>query len=136
MTVTTPGRRVLAAVVLLAGAVLPPTGVVLQAHQAALPQGRGHQEFVRVCTGCHPAEDAVKGLRRSRQGWQQIVDDMVVRGAEGTDEELKRIVDYLTEHFGPSSGRVDGAGGDTIAAVGHESERGTRCGISRSRWPR
>lgn len=74
------------------------------AQQPTLPEGPGKAEFQRVCAGCHPAEDAIKGARRSRDGWQQVVDDMVVRGAEGNDRELKLVVDYLVAHFGPSSG--------------------------------
>lgn len=106
MAATMPGRRVgLAAAVLLAGAGLAPAAVVLRAGQAALPDGRGKPQFERVCAGCHPAEDAVKGGRRSREGWQRVVDDMVVRGAEGSDDDLKLVVEYLTEQFGPSSGR-------------------------------
>jgi hypothetical protein len=93
------------AAVVLIGAALLVSAAGVRARQTTLPEGRGKPEFERVCAGCHPAEDAVKGPRRSRQGWQQIVDDMVVRGAEGSDDDLKLVVEYLTEHFGPSSGR-------------------------------
>ena len=86
------------AVALVAGAVTVP------ANQPTLPDGPGKAEFQRVCSGCHAAEDAVKGMRRSRQGWQQVVEDMVVRGAEGSDDDLKLVVEYLTGQFGPSSG--------------------------------
>jgi len=94
-------RRAVA--VVLVGA-LPLVYATVVARQATLPDGRGKREFEKVCAGCHPVEDAVRGSRRARESWQQIVDDMVVRGAEGSDAELKLVVDYLTEHFGPSSG--------------------------------
>ena len=84
----------------LVGALPLVCATVLVAHQAALPDGRGKREFERVCAGCHPVEDVVRGPRRSRDSWQQIVDDMVVRGAEGSEAELKLVVDYLTERFG------------------------------------
>lgn len=102
---TTHGRRVSAAAVVLIGVAWLVNVEGARARQSALPEGRGKQEFERVCAGCHPAEDAVKGGRRSREGWQRVIDDMVVRGAEGSDDDLKVIVDYLTEHFGPSPGR-------------------------------
>ena len=73
----------------------------LGARQTPLPDGTGKKEFQQVCSGCHPAEDAVTGPRRSRAAWQQVVQEMVVRGAEGSDDELKLVVDYLTEQFGP-----------------------------------
>ena len=137
MAASRHGRRVGAAAVGLAGVALQLSAAGLLAHQSPLPDGRGKAEFQRVCAGCHPAEDAVKGVRRSREGWQQVVDDMVVRGAEGSDEELKLVVDYLTERFGPSSGRPPELGTLGVApSVRHEGERGIPCGISRSRWPR
>lgn len=95
-------RAHVVAMLVLSGALL--LGATMLANQATLPEGRGKAEFQRVCAGCHPAEDAVKGARRSREGWQQVVEDMVVRGAEGSDQELKLVVDYLTEQFGPRPG--------------------------------
>jgi mono/diheme cytochrome c family protein len=94
-----------AVALVLAGAAALIGATALAADQAMWPEGRGSSEFQRVCSGCHSAEAAVNGTRRSRERWQQVVDDMVVRGAEGSDEELKLVVEYLTEHFGPPSVR-------------------------------
>jgi mono/diheme cytochrome c family protein len=77
---------------------------LLVARQTPLPEGKGKTEFQQVCSGCHAPEAAVAGTRRSRDGWQQVVQEMVVRGAEGSDEELALVVDYLTTHFGPPPG--------------------------------
>jgi mono/diheme cytochrome c family protein len=74
------------------------------AQQPSLPDGRGKAEFQRVCSGCHAPEAVVDGRRRSRESWRQVVDDMVVRGAEGSDDDLKLVLDYLVEHFGPPPG--------------------------------
>ena len=98
------GRRRGPVVLALLGGVPWLWGTALVAQPAALPDGRGKAEFLRICSGCHAAADAAQAPRRSRERWQQVVDDMVVRGAEGSDAELKLVVDYLTEHFGPSSG--------------------------------
>jgi competence protein ComEA len=64
-----------------------------------LPDGRGRDEVQKICTGCHEV-GTVTGSRRTRIGWQQNVDDMVARGAEGSDEDLQAAVDYLTRYFG------------------------------------
>jgi competence protein ComEA len=40
-------------------------------------------------------------------GWTGIVNDMVSRGAQGTDDEFDRVVKYLTAHFGPSNSSGD-----------------------------
>ena len=67
----------------------------------SLPQGKGRAEFQRICGKCHGLEMATK-LRQSADGWSAIVDDMVSRGAEGTDDELELIVKYLAANFGKS----------------------------------
>jgi competence protein ComEA len=35
--------------------------------------------------------------------WSAIVDDMVSRGAQGTDDEFELIVKYLAANFGPAN---------------------------------
>ena len=36
-------------------------------------------------------------------GWEAVVNDMVSKGARGTDDEFDRVVNYLGQHFGPNS---------------------------------
>jgi competence ComEA-like helix-hairpin-helix protein len=70
--------------------------------QDTLPEGRGKAEFSRICSQCH-AITIVTKLRNSEDGWSGVVDDMVSRGAQGTDDEFNRVVKYLAAHFGPDS---------------------------------
>ena len=70
--------------------------------QDTLPEGRGKAEFSRICSQCH-AVTIVTKLRNSEDGWSGVVDDMVSRGAQGTDDEFNRVVKYLAAHFGPDS---------------------------------
>jgi competence ComEA-like helix-hairpin-helix protein len=65
----------------------------------ALPNGKGKDAVKKVCTGCHEL-DTVVGARRTRIGWQRNVQDMAARGAEGSDDEMEAIVEYLTAFFG------------------------------------
>jgi mono/diheme cytochrome c family protein len=65
-----------------------------------LPEGKGQQETARICTACHTIDNVVT-QRHDRAGWQKLVDDMAARGADGTDEQLALIVDYLTKNFTP-----------------------------------
>jgi outer membrane protein assembly factor BamB len=39
-------------------------------------------------------------MRQTRTQWLQTVNQMVARGAQGTDEQLLTVVDYLSEHYG------------------------------------
>lgn len=67
-----------------------------------LPEGRGKAEFSRICSQCH-AVTIVTKLRMTEDGWSGVVNDMVSRGAQGTDDEFDRIVRYLGAHFGPNN---------------------------------
>jgi glucose dehydrogenase len=67
--------------------------------QIKLPDGEGKAELVRTCSACHGLETAIDATR-TESGWRRIVDLMADRGAQGTAEELARIVKYLTKNFG------------------------------------
>jgi beta-lactamase regulating signal transducer with metallopeptidase domain/cytochrome c5 len=73
-----------------------------------LPEGTGKSVFENTCGGCHGA-DIVIGQTGTREVWQGLVDSMRSRGALGTDEEFRDIVNYLTTYFGvPKTARVEG----------------------------
>ena len=65
------------------------------ADRPKLPEGRGKETMMRICGGCHGAE-IVLGKRLDRDGWSQVVVNMIQRGAQGSDDEFADIVDYLT----------------------------------------
>jgi competence ComEA-like helix-hairpin-helix protein len=69
------------------------------AAQNELPEGPGREALKRVCTSCHEI-DTVTGARYTRIGWRQNVDEMVSRGAEGSEKDLDAIVEYLVAHYG------------------------------------
>ena len=66
---------------------------------AVLPDGPGKAVVERLCASCHAIENVIEA-RRTKLGWQRMVEDMVGRGAEGSEEEFKAVVDYLTAHYG------------------------------------
>jgi mono/diheme cytochrome c family protein len=65
----------------------------------SLPEGAGKSTFENTCGGCHGA-DIVIGQTGTRDVWQDTVDSMRSRGALGTDDDFKTIVNYLTMYFG------------------------------------
>lgn len=71
--------------------------------QKQLPDGPGKDVVERVCSACHGPE-IVMGKRLTKDGWTQVVEDMIQRGAQGSDDDFAQIVDYLSAHFSPSSG--------------------------------
>lgn len=50
----------------------------------------------RLCAACHPFEYVV-AVRRTRAQWEATVENMIGRGARGTNAELTAVIDYLAE---------------------------------------
>jgi competence protein ComEA len=70
-----------------------------------LPDGPGKEAMERVCTACHGAE-IVMGRGLTKDGWTQVVEEMIGRGAQGSEDDFAQIVDYLAKNFPP---QPDGA---------------------------
>jgi quinoprotein glucose dehydrogenase len=70
------------------------------AQAPALPDGPGKVEVARICSNCHTLDQAVS-LRQGQAGWSQTISKMIELGAEGSDAELSRILNYLVRNFGP-----------------------------------
>jgi len=63
-----------------------------------LPAGKGKELVENTCGSCHGL-DVVVAQHATKDGWASIVDYMVSRGASGTPEEIKTIVEYLAKSF-------------------------------------
>jgi len=53
----------------------------------------------RACTKCHGI-DRVQSARKPEEGWRVTLVDMRERGAQLSDEELERLVEWLTRVWG------------------------------------
>ena len=75
-------------------------------------QGPDQREAIarRICAQCHPFEFVV-GVSRTRAQWEAIVENMVGRGARGTNAELSAIIDYLSENHVLMPSNVRGGSG-------------------------
>jgi competence protein ComEA len=67
---------------------------------AVLAQDDSKAVLERACTKCHSINATIR-QRNSKERWQVIVDYMISRGAELTDPEADKLIDYLTKTFGP-----------------------------------
>lgn len=72
--------------------VMQPSLVLAERDGAALLEER--------CSGCHPVALTTSKHKTPKQ-WQATVSRMKHRGARLTEEELKTLVDYLSETFKP-----------------------------------
>jgi competence ComEA-like helix-hairpin-helix protein len=83
-------------VVLLAAASVPPGSVL--AAQDVLPNALGKDVTVKLCANCHAAE-TVASVRHTPEGWRDVIAKMVAAGAEGTQQELETVHQYLSTQF-------------------------------------
>jgi len=65
---------------------------------AQLPDGAGKDALLKVCGSCHQAERSAS-VRLTREGWEEVIADMIKRGAKGTDEEFVAVLEYLAANF-------------------------------------
>ena len=67
---------------------------------AALPAGGARALVQKTCgVGCHPVE-VVTSQRMDAADWNAVVQGMVARGAQASDDQVKIIVDYLAKTLG------------------------------------
>ncbi|MGH9628253.1 MAG: hypothetical protein ACRD7E_07935, partial [Bryobacteraceae bacterium] len=84
---------------------------------AVLPDAAGKAETVKLCGRCHSLEVATS-LRQGQQGWTETISKMVNLGAQGSDEDLHAVLNYLAKFYGPVRGALEGGStGRTEAAV-------------------
>jgi cytochrome c5 len=63
-----------------------------------LPDNDGRATYETVCGACHGA-DSVIGMSQTKEGWTDLVQAMRDRGATGSEDDFKKIVEYLTRNF-------------------------------------
>ena len=68
--------------------------------EAKLPDGKGKDVTQRVCSTCHGV-NLFAAQRHTGEKWSSIIDSMVSRGLEASDEDLATINDYLATNLGP-----------------------------------
>jgi competence protein ComEA len=104
--------RRLRAVSVLAGALL--AAIIGSAHPSAnattpfqapidAAQQQADQKAVaayeRVCSTCHDSQRILSN-RRTKDQWSEVIDKMVERGAQGTDDDFTAVMEYLITHYG------------------------------------
>jgi hypothetical protein len=91
--------------------VMPSSGSFAYAMQAApdagkkaeddpLPEGKGKDLTKKICSGCHSVT-MFSTQRHDRDQWSSIIDQMVGKGLDASDDQLNQINDYLATYLGP-----------------------------------
>ena len=68
-----------------------------------LPPDPNRDIYLNTCGACHPA-DIVVGEKYSRETWGALVGRMRENGARASDDDFKKITDYLAKYFGRTPG--------------------------------
>lgn len=71
----------------------------LASHGQSASEEQGRETFQRTCSPCHKTS-RITSHRLSHAGWENVVDNMISRGAKATSDEQEQIVGYLTANFG------------------------------------
>src|SRR6201985_3937281 len=86
----------------------------------SLPDGQGKAEFQRICGNCHSVSIAT-AQRMTQAQWTGVVNDMVSRGAQGSQQDLDNVVSYLSTHFGQGDPPAAGAMPAATSTVAKET---------------
>ena len=87
----------------------------------ALPDGEGKQLVTVVCSQCHGLRQT-QILRDGQNGWQDVVDRMVLYGAQVTPAEAATITHYLATQLGPGTGAMASGALPPQNALGNAKE--------------
>lgn len=81
---------------------LPAVAAGLAMGQTPLPEAPGKAVTERMCKPCHGLENVIR-RKYTKDKWADVVEEMIARGAKGSDEDIDQVIDYLASHFGPAT---------------------------------
>ena len=55
--------------------------------------------YTRTCSLCHDAQRILTN-RRTRDQWGEVIDKMIERGAQGSEEDFTAVLEYLVSQYG------------------------------------
>jgi hypothetical protein len=67
-----------------------------------LPEGKGRDLTKKLCGTCH-SNNVWAIQKHTAEKWSSIIDNMVSKGLEASDDELATVNDYLAANFAPPS---------------------------------
>ena len=83
---------------ILSTAILAATAFAALAPAQTLPAGPNKDLFEKACTSCHGLEP-ITIMKASKDEWNDVVEDMIAKGAEINKADQEKIVAYLAAAF-------------------------------------
>jgi mono/diheme cytochrome c family protein len=62
--------------------------------------GKGKDKVEAICGACHGLE-GVMAMNNTKSAWEDLIDDMRGRGADGSEDDFKAVATYLAKYYGP-----------------------------------
>jgi cytochrome c5 len=87
--------------------------VAIAANAGAQQASRGEQILNASCSGCHDLRP-IQTSAHDKEGWNDVVQNMLQKGADVSDADVPVLVNYLVEAHGPLP---DGRGKDVVLNV-------------------
>jgi len=81
---------------------------------------KGAATFARVCSLCHDGARILSN-RRSKSQWTEVIEKMMERGAQVSDDDFTEVMDYLLRHYGRIN--VNKAEAEDLAVVAGLSKK-------------
>jgi mono/diheme cytochrome c family protein len=88
----------------------------------ALPDGEGKQLVALVCSQCHGLKETTI-LRDGQMGWEEVVDRMVLYGAQLSPSEADLVTRYLATQLGPGKGLAQSVASPSKGALGSATKK-------------
>jgi competence protein ComEA len=73
---------------------------------AQLAEGPGKDVTLQLCGNCHET-DVIQAHRQSRDEWVATIQKMIAAGAEGTEDQFKAVLEYLSKNFAPVAATIN-----------------------------
>jgi cytochrome c5 len=103
-----------AALLAVGGARLAAADAAPAAPLTAAQQDEKGERLLQVsCGGCHDLRP-IQASAKDKDGWNEVVQNMLQRGADVSDADLPVLLNYLVDHHGPMP---DGRGKDVVLNV-------------------
>jgi competence protein ComEA len=68
--------------------------------------GPGKDVTLQLCGNCHDA-DVIQSHRQSRDEWVATIQKMIGEGAEGTEDQFKAVLEYVSKNFAPVAAAIN-----------------------------
>ena len=76
--------------------------------------------FFKVCGDCHEP-DRIRETRRTRGGWEEVIEKMIEKGAVGNERDFNLVLAYLLSNYGMVN--MNQAGVEDIAMVANLTKK-------------